>query len=113
MRLKSGSNHKEPIYEETKRHKEQVQLFSEKPENVCRSLPWRSKKYGYRSRGAHKYELFSCSHQEKKVKIYDALRNLISFVQFKKREKHPQRGVTFRSATLLKVTLLYGCFSRF
>ena len=41
-----------------------------------------------------------------------ALRNLVPFVQFKKREKHPWRSVTF-TATLLKVTLLYRCFGRF
>ena len=34
--------------------------------------------------------------------ISDALRDLVSFIQFKKREKHP-----------LKVTLLHGCFSHF
>ena len=28
-------------------------------------------------------------------KIHDALRDLVSSVQFKKREKHPWRGVTF------------------
>ena len=39
----------------------------------------------------------------------DVLRDLVSFVQFKKREKHPWRSVTFR----LKVTLIHGCFSRF
>ena len=45
--------------------------------------------------------------------ICDALRDLVAFVQFKKREKHPWRSVTFRKpATLLKVTLLHGCFSR-
>ena len=27
--------------------------------------------------------------------IYDALRNLVPFVQFKKREKHPWRSVIF------------------
>ena len=37
--------------------------------------------------------------------ICDALRNLVSFAQFKKREKH-----RWRSVTLLKVTLLHGCF---
>ena len=42
----------------------------------------------------------------------DVLRNLVPFVQFKKREKHPWRGVTF-SKVALKVTLLHGCFSRF
>ena len=42
------------------------------------------------------------------------------FVQFKKREKHSWRSVTFSKvadfslpATLLKATLLRGCFSRF
>ena len=37
------------------------------------------------------------------------------FVQFQKREKQPWRSVAFRLqyATLLKVTLLHGCFSRF
>ena len=38
---------------------------------------------------------------------YGALRNLVPCVQFKKREKH-HGGVL-----LLKVTLLYGCFSHF
>ena len=47
------------------------------------------------------------------------MRNLVPFVQFKRREKHPWRSVTFRkvatfkSATLLKVILLHGCFSCF
>ena len=47
------------------------------------------------------------------------LRDLVPFVQFKKREKHPSRSVTFskvaglKPATLLKVKLFYGCFSRF
>ena len=46
------------------------------------------------------------------------MRDLVSFVQFKKREKHPWRGVSFskvagfKPATLLKLTLLHGCFSR-
>ena len=41
------------------------------------------------------------------------------FVQFKKREKHPWRNVNYskvaglKPATLLKLTLLHGCFSRF
>ena len=34
--------------------------------------------------------------------------DLVSFVQFKKREKHPWWSVTFN-----KATLLHGCFSRF
>ena len=41
--------------------------------------------------------------------IFGALRDLVPFAQFKKREKLPWRSVTF----LLKVTLLYGCFSSF
>ena len=49
----------------------------------------------------------------------DALRDLLPFVQFKKREKHQWRSVAFskvtcfKPATLLKVTLLHRCFSRF
>ena len=44
----------------------------------------------------------------------DALRNLVPFVRFKKREKLPQRNVNFsKVTTLLKLTLLHGCFSRF
>ena len=38
----------------------------------------------------------------------DALRDLVPSVQFNKREKHQ-----CKPATLLKVTLLHGCFSRF
>ena len=47
--------------------------------------------------------------------ICGALRNLVTCAQFKKREKHPWRSVTFRlqPATLLKVTLLRGFSSRF
>ena len=49
------------------------------------------------------------------------LRDLVLFVQFKKREKHPGRVlllVTLQASvcqppTLLKVTLLHGCFARF
>ena len=38
--------------------------------------------------------------------ICGELCDLVPFVQFKKREKHPQRSVTFsKVATLLKVTL--------
>ena len=53
------------------------------------------------------------------VIICGALHYLISFVQFKKRGKHPLRSVTFnkvvgfKPANLLKVTLLHGSFSRF
>ena len=42
--------------------------------------------------------------------IYDALSDLVPFVQFKKREKHPWG---LKPATLLKLTLLHGCFSLF
>ena len=45
--------------------------------------------------------------------LCDVLRDLVPFVQFKKREEHPWRSVTFsKVAGLLKVTLLHGCFSR-
>ena len=53
------------------------------------------------------------------MNICEALRDLVPFVQFKKREKHPWRNVNFnkvadlKPATLLKLTLLYGYFSRF
>ena len=49
----------------------------------------------------------------------DALRDMVPFVQFKKREKHPWRSVifskvaSFSPATLLKVTHFHGCFSSF
>ena len=45
----------------------------------------------------------------KHLKKCDALLDLGPSVQFKKREKHPWRGITF-STTL---TLLHGCFSCF
>ena len=45
--------------------------------------------------------------------ISDALRDLVPFVRFKKREKHPRSSVTFSKVAGLKVTLLSGCFSRF
>ena len=47
------------------------------------------------------------------------LRDLVPFVQFKKREKHLWRSVTFKKVasfqpeSLLKVTLFHVCFSRF
>ena len=52
--------------------------------------------------------------------ICGALRDLVPFVQFKRREKKPWRSVNFskaagfrlKLATLLKLTLLHGCFSR-
>ena len=47
--------------------------------------------------------------------IGEALRNLVPFVQFKNIENTHKGPVTFskKTATLLKVTLLHGCFSRF
>ena len=54
-----------------------------------------------------------------KLDICDVLRDLVPFVQFKKREKYLQRSVTFskvagfQPATLQKVALPPGCFSRF
>ena len=49
--------------------------------------------------------------KEKLQNYSDDLRNLVSFVQFKKREKHPCRSVTFsKVATLLKVALLMCVF---
>ena len=46
--------------------------------------------------------------------IREILRDLVPFVQFKKREKHLWNSVTFsKSKTLLKVTLFHGCFLRF
>ena len=48
----------------------------------------------------------------KVTKLCDVLRDLLSFVQFKRR-KHAHGGVLLLLATLLKVTLLHGCFSFF
>ena len=50
--------------------------------------------------------------------ICDALRNLVPFVQFKKREKthggvHAALVHATKPATLLKLALLHRCFSRF
>ena len=59
-----------------------------------------------------KNEFFLKKCNVEHLKKCDALRDLVPFVQFKKREKHPWRSVTF-STTLLRVTLLHGCFSRF
>ena len=41
----------------------------------------------------------------------DALRDLVPSLQFKKHEKYPWRRL--KSARLLKVTVVHGCFSRF
>ena len=40
----------------------------------------------------------------------DALHDLVPFIQFKKREKHPWRSITFSKVA---GTLPHGCFSRF
>ena len=48
-----------------------------------------------------------------------ALRDLLPFAQLNNCEKHPWKSATFskvagfKPATLLKVTLVHGCFSRF
>ena len=41
--------------------------------------------------------------------------DLVPFAQLKKREEHPWRSITFIkvAGSLLKVTLLHRCFSRF
>ena len=65
------------------------------------------------------YAFFYTSFSRTRIYICDALRDSVPFVQFKKREKNPWRSVTFskvagwKPATLVKVTLLYGCLSRF
>ena len=41
--------------------------------------------------------------------ICDALRDLVPFVQFKKREKHAWRSVNFNKVAGFRL----GCFSRF
>ena len=47
--------------------------------------------------------------------IFDALHDLVPFVQFKEREKQPWGSDTFslKLATLLKVSLVHGCFYLF
>ena len=49
------------------------------------------------------------------VHFSDALRDLLPFVKFKKREKHAWNSVTFSkdSGCSLKVKVLRGCLSRF
>ena len=61
------------------------------------------------------FELDICYNNTIFTLIYGALRDLVPFVQYKKREKHPWRMVNFSkiTKTLLKLTLLHGCFSRF
>ena len=46
--------------------------------------------------------------------ISDTFRDLVSFAQFKKREKHPWKSITLcKVAVALKISLLHWCFSRF
>ena len=45
--------------------------------------------------------------------ICNVFRDLILFVQFKRREKDPWRSITFSKVAGLEVTLLHGYFSRF
>ena len=47
--------------------------------------------------------------------ICNALRGLVPFVQFKKREKHPWRSVSFSkvASCCRLLALLHGCFLRF
>ena len=73
-----------------------------------------------KSQSIKKYVIHIFDRCQSMIKIHcDALRNLVPFVQFKKHEKHQWRSITFSKvagwipATLLKVTLLHGCFSRF
>ena len=61
------------------------------------------------------YLFFIKMDQFRELRNGDALRNLASIVQSKKRENHPWRSDNFKVATasLLKVTLLNGWFSLF
>ena len=70
--------------------------------------------FGFVSRGAHctLYGLKKIINQ----KIYDALRDLVLLVQVKIVKNTHERVlllVKLQAATLRKVTLLHGCFSRF
>ena len=52
------------------------------------------------------------------VNVCHVLRDLVQFIQFKKREKHQWKSITFSKVagypeTLLKVTLLHGVFHLF
>ena len=66
--------------------------------------------FGFVSRGAHcmLYGLKKIINQ----KIYDALRDLLLFVQVKNVKNTHERVLLFVSCSR-KVTLLHGCFSRF
>ena len=45
--------------------------------------------------------------------LCDALLDLVLFLRFKRREKHPWRNVSFSKVAGLKITLLHRCFSLF
>ena len=52
------------------------------------------------------------SHFKNRFHNCNALRDLVTFAQYKKREKHPWR-VLLLVKLQAKITLLHGCFSRF
>ena len=53
-----------------------------------------SRHFGYQYSEVGCFLAFIASHREEFNKS-DALRNFVTFLQFKKREKHPWRSVTF------------------
>ena len=48
------------------------------------------------------YAYHKSSRMELQYQKYGALRNLVQFVQFKKREKHPWRSVTYSKVAINK-----------
>ena len=91
-----------------------------------RNISWKRVNFDYIQNSSPEAYLVPCQKPMMKLflkivnglaTICDAFHDLVPFVQFKKREKHPWRSVTFSKAAnkgvLLKVTLLHGCFSRF
>ena len=76
-----------------------------------RSLPYLLKMENFLPPHPKKKKIYSVLNNQifSVYNICDALRDLVPFAQFKKREKHPLRSATL----VLKVTLLHGCFSRF
>ena len=57
----------------------------------------------------HHYQKATDNHGNHKIHSCDALPDLVSFVQFKKREKHSWRSVNFSKVA----GCFHGCFSRF
>ena len=53
-----------------------------------------------------------CEHSAESSKIQDALRYLLVFVEFKKREKHSWRSYTFSKVILYKVYVTLFCIAR-